>query len=337
MKTVLVTGGCGFIGSNFLPLLLEQTPNIRVVNLDKLTYAGNTSNTSNLKGHGRYEFFEGDICDWNTVQALFKKYDFRGVYHFAAESHVDNSISGPRAFVETNIVGTFNLLEAARDHWMEAPKKIKPGYEQSRFLHISTDEVYGTLGEVGFFTEKTPYAPNSPYSATKAGSDFLVRAYFHTYGMNVVTTNCSNNYGPRQHDEKLIPTIIRRAIAEQPIPIYGNGKNVRDWLYVEDHGIAILNAFAKGQPGETYNIGTRNERTNIEIANQICSALDTIRPRKDGLSYKALITYVTDRAGHDFRYAIDPQKIETEIGWRPAFNFEHGLRLTIEWYLKKYL
>ena len=257
--------------------------------------------------------------------------------HFAAESHVDNSISGPGEFIQTNIVGSFNLLDAARNLWMDGPGIIKDDFKAARFLHVSTDEVYGTLGETGLFTEETPYAPNSPYSASKASSDFIVRSYFHTYQMQVVTTNCSNNYGPKQHDEKLIPTIIRKALNNENIPIYGDGKNVRDWLYVLDHCKGIDLAFHKGAFGETYNIGGRNERNNNQIADRICSILNEIHPKKDGGNYQDLIQFVQDRAGHDQRYAIDATKIETELGWKADENFESGILKTVEWYLAKYL
>ena len=256
--------------------------------------------------------------------------------NFAAESHVDNSILNPAAFVETNISGTFNLLQNAYQLWMNSPFSLKEEFKNARFLHVSTDEVYGTLGKEGLFTEKTPYAPNSPYSASKASSDFLVRSYFHTYGLPVVTTNCSNNYGPHQHDEKLIPTIIRTALSEKPIPIYGDGKNVRDWLYVSDHCKGINLVLKKGKLGETYNIGGRNERENIYIAQRICEILDKKQPLPNGKSYRDLITYVTDRPGHDKRYAIDATKIESELGWKADENFESGIEKTIEWYLQKY-
>ena len=282
-----------------------------------------------------YTFVQGDICDEKLIEELFNKYDIRGVVHFAAESHVDNSIKGPRAFINTNIVGTFNLLEAARKHWMEAPNKYKPAYEGCRFHHISTDEVYGTLGDNGMFEETTPYAPNSPYSASKAGSDFLVRAYHHTFGMNVTTSNCSNNYGPKQHNEKLIPHIISKALAKQPLPVYGKGLNIRDWLYVLDHCKAIDLIYHEGKAGETYNVGGRNERNNITIVNTICSILDEKRPRNDGKKYAELITYVQDRAGHDFRYAIDATKLENELGWKAEETFDTGIIKTVEWYLNK--
>jgi dTDP-glucose 4,6-dehydratase len=270
------------------------------------------------------------------VEQIFKKYDFAGVIHFAAESHVDNSISGPEAFIKTNIFGTFSLLDTARQHWMEAPFHFKSRYEGARFLHVSTDEVFGTLGEVGLFTETTPYAPNSPYSASKAGSDMLVRSYFHTYGMPVVTTNCSNNYGPKQHREKLIPTVIEKAMAGKPIPVYGDGKNIRDWLYVKDHCAGIDLAFRDGIAGETYNIGGHNERTNNEIVKTICRILDSEKPRRDGGSYSEQITFVKDRAGHDKRYAIDSSKIQKELGWKAEENFESGIKKTIKWYMERH-
>lgn len=333
-KTILITGGAGFIGSNFVIHFLANNPDCKVVNLDLLTYAGTLDNLTEVENNPNYTFVKGDICDRAFIESLFATHDFKGVVHFAAESHVDNSISGPEAFIKTNVLGTFNLLDVARQHWMEAPNKYKSGYEDCRFHHISTDEVYGTLGETGLFTEETPYAPNSPYSASKASSDMVVRSYFHTYGMNVVTTNCSNNYGPKQHQEKLIPTIIRKAISGENIPIYGDGKNVRDWLYVLDHCTGIELAYKNGRAGETYNIGGRNERNNLYIANKICELLDTMHPKAEG-SYKDQITFVTDRPGHDLRYAIDADKIEQELGWKAAENFETGIVKTIEWYLQK--
>jgi dTDP-glucose 4,6-dehydratase len=335
MRTILVTGGAGFIGSNFVPYFLETHRDTTVVNLDVLTYAGRPENLKEVEGNSRYVFVKGDICDRPLIESLFDQYKFSGVIHFAAESHVDNSISGPEAFIRTNVFGSFTLLDVARKNWMNAPFEFKPGCENNRFHHISTDEVYGSLGATGLFTETTPYAPNSPYSASKAGSDLLVRSYFHTYGMNVVTTNCSNNYGPRQHDEKLIPTIIRKAVSGQPIPIYGDGSNVRDWLYVLDHVKGIDLVFTKGKSGETYNIGGRNERTNNQIVAAICDILDTEKPMQNK-SYKSQITFVKDRAGHDKRYAIDASKIERELGWKADENFESGIRLTIKWYLGKF-
>jgi dTDP-glucose 4,6-dehydratase len=333
MKTILVTGGAGFIGSNFIPYFLKTHPEYKVVNLDALTYAGTLDNLKEVENHPNYVFVHGNICDRTLVESLFAEHNFYGVIHLAAESHVDNSISGPEAFIKTNINGTFTLLDVARKRWMDDPFKVKEGCAGNRFLHVSTDEVYGSLGKEGLFTETTPYAPNSPYSASKASSDLLVRSYFHTYGLNVVTTNCSNNYGPKQHNEKLIPTIIRKALSGQPIPIYGDGKNVRDWLYVLDHAKGIDLAFHKGRAGETYNIGGRNERTNNQIVNSICEILDSKRPRQDGKSYREQITFVKDRAGHDKRYAIDATKIETELGWKAEDHFEDGILKTINWYL----
>lgn len=334
MKSILITGGAGFIGSNFVPFFFNKNQDIHVINLDKLTYAGNLDNLSELpKNDSRYTFVQGDICDRNLIEKLFAENNIQGVLHFAAESHVDNSISGPEEFIKTNINGTFSLLDVARKTWMNSPFSVKEEYKNARFLHVSTDEVYGTLGETGLFTEETPYAPNSPYSASKAGSDLIVRSYFHTFGMNVVTTNCSNNYGPKQHNEKLIPTIIRKCISEESIPVYGDGKNVRDWLYVLDHCKGIELVFMKGLSGETYNIGGRNERNNLYIVDKITSLLDQKAPRKDGKSYKELITFVADRPGHDKRYAIDATKLENELGWKAEENFESGIEKTIDWYL----
>ena len=334
MKIILITGGAGFIGSNFIPYFLSENKEYEVVNLDLLTYAGDLSNLSEIENKSRYTFVKGDICDRELVENLFKKYNFKGVIHFAAESHVDNSITNPDAFVRTNVFGTFNLLDVAKNYWMKSPNVFNEGYENCRFHHISTDEVYGTLGETGLFTEETSYAPNSPYSASKASSDFMVRSYFHTYGMNVITTNCSNNYGPKQHGEKLIPTVIRKAILGEEIPIYGDGKNIRDWLYVLDHCKGIELVYKTGETGETYNIGGKNERNNLHIANAICEILDEIAPKET--SYKAQISFVKDRPGHDFRYAIDASKIENNLGWNADENFETGIKKTIEWYLKKY-
>lgn len=333
MKTILVTGGAGFIGANFIPWYLASHPDHSIVNLDALTYAGNPDNVKEVENNPKYAFVKGDICDRALVEKLFDKHNFNGVVHFAAESHVDNSISGPEAFIRTNVFGTFTLLDVARKKWMKSPFEFNEGAKDNRFLHVSTDEVYGTLGETGLFTETTAYAPNSPYSASKAGSDMLVRSYFHTYGMNVVTTNCSNNYGPKQHKEKLIPTIIRKAVAGEQIPIYGDGKNIRDWLYVLDHAKGIGLAFEKGKAGETYNIGGRNERTNNHIADAICGLLDELKPRADKKSYKEQLTYVKDRAGHDRRYAIDATKIEKELGWKAEETFDTGIHKTIQWYL----
>ena len=333
-KTLLITGGAGFIGSNHIVYLLSTYHNLKIVNLDKLTYAGELSNLDEVKDNENYTFIQGDICDRSLVESLFEKYQFDGIVHFAAESHVDNSIESPDEFIRTNVFGTFTLLDVAKKNWMDGPFKIKEGHESNRFLHISTDEVYGSLGETGLFSEATPYAPNSPYSASKASSDFIVRSYFHTYGLNVVTTNCSNNYGPKQHDEKLIPTIIRKALNEEVIPIYGDGQNVRDWLYVLDHCKGIHLAFEKGISGETYNIGGKNERNNLYIAQTICEILDEIKPKSE--SYKKQIGFVSDRPGHDFRYAIDASKIESDLGWYADENFETGIRKTIKWYIDKY-
>lgn len=332
-KSILVTGGAGFIGSNYINFKINQ--DIRIINLDKLTYAADLSNIESRNAKN-YVFIEGDICDKNLVNEIFKKYAITEVVHFAAESHVDNSIANPDTFIKTNIEGTFNLLQAAYNNWMLGPNEYKKDFEKARFLHVSTDEVYGTLGNIGLFTEETPYAPNSPYSASKASSDMLVRSYFHTYGLPVVTTNCSNNYGPKQHDEKLIPTIIRKAVDQEPIPIYGDGKNIRDWLYVLDHCKGIDITLEKGKLGETYNIGGKNERENIYIAETICKILDQKRPLASGESYANLISFVTDRPGHDFRYAIDASKIETNLNWRAEETFETGIEKTVIWYLEKY-
>ena len=334
LKSILITGGAGFIGSNFVPYFCEKYPNYHIVNLDKLTYAGNLDNLKECENLPNYTFVHGDICDRNLVKRLFLKYDIKGVIHFAAESHVDNSIKKPENFIKTNVEGTFSLIDTSFHHWMEAPHKTKVGYEECRFHHISTDEVYGTLGEDGYFYETTPYAPNSPYSASKASSDFIARAYHHTFGMNVTTSNCSNNYGPKQHSEKLIPTLIRSALAEEPMPIYGNGRNIRDWLYVMDHCKAVDLVFHKGISGETYNIGGHNERNNLSIARTVCEILDKKRPRKNGKKYADLITFVTDRAGHDFRYAISADKITERLGWHAEETFDTGIAKTVKWYLE---
>ncbi len=332
-ENILVTGGMGFIGSNFIPYIINKYPDYDVINLDKLTYAANTSNLSEVMGHERYTFIEGDICDKALIKNLFNKYQFQKVIHFAAESHVDNSINGPEVFIQTNIYGTWNLLHAAYQLWMNGPNQYKTEFTSATFQHISTDEVYGSLGDEGLFSEATPYAPNSPYSASKASSDMIARSYFHTYGLRVVTSNCSNNYGPKQHNEKLIPTIIRKALQHEPIPIYGDGKNIRDWLYVLDHCTGIDLCMHKGKPGETYNIGGRNERTNLQIVNTICEILDSKKSLPNQESYKKLISFVADRPGHDKRYAIDASKIEEGLDWKASEDFESGILKTVEWYL----
>lgn len=337
LSSILITGGAGFIGSNFISYFAEKYPKYQIVNVDKLTYAGSLNNIDNVKTLANYVFIEGDICDQTLINFIFENYNIKNVIHFAAESHVDNSISGPAVFIKTNIEGTFNLIDTARKFWMKSSFVMRQGFENSRFHHISTDEVYGTLGEIGLFEETTAYAPNSPYSASKASSDFIVRAYHHTYGMNIVTTNCSNNYGPKQHSEKLIPTIIRNALNIKNIPIYGDGKNIRDWLYVLDHVKAIDLVFHSGKSGETYNIGGRNEKTNFEVVKTICHILDELKPRSDGKNYDELITFVKDRAGHDRRYAIDAKKLENELGWRADENFDTGIKKTVIWYLEKLL
>ncbi|MBO7555967.1 MAG: dTDP-glucose 4,6-dehydratase [Alphaproteobacteria bacterium] len=334
MKSILVTGGAGFIGSNFVPYMVAKYPEYKIINLDKLTYAGNLDNLKECENANNYVFVKGDICDRSLVEKLFKDNDIRGVVHFAAESHVDNSITGPQAFIETNVLGTFTLLDVARNYWMSAPHNFRKGYEDCRFHHISTDEVYGALGDTGYFTEKTPYDPSSPYSSSKASSDMIVRAYHRTYGMDVTVSNCSNNYGPKQHREKLIPKIISNALNGKDIPIYGDGKNVRDWLYVLDHCKAIDLIFHKGKSGETYNIGGHNEKNNLEIVDAICSILDQKRPQANGKPYKDLVVFVKDRPGHDRRYAIDASKLSGELGWKADENFASGIVKTVEWYLQ---
>lgn len=329
MQTILVTGGAGFIGSNFIPYFLEKNKEFKVLNLDKLTYAADVKNLEEVKNNNRYHFIKGDICDKALLESIFEEYQIDGVIHFAAESHVDNSIENPEEFIQTNIFGTHVLLEVAKKYWLN-----NDATKNNRFHHISTDEVYGALGETGFFSEKTPYAPNSPYSASKASADFLVRSYHHTYGLNVVTTNCSNNFGPKQNDEKLIPTIIRKALSGENIPIYGSGKNIRDWLYVQDHCEAIDLVYKKGKVGETYAIGANNEHNNLYIANTICEILDELKPKNK--SYNNQITFVKDRLGHDFRYAIDSAKIENELNWKPKNDFKSDLLKTINWFIKKY-
>ena len=334
MKSILVTGGAGFIGSNFVPYMVSKYPDYKIINLDKLTYAGNLNNLKECENAANYKFVKGDICDRQLVEKLFNDHDIRGVVHFAAESHVDNSITGPQAFIETNVLGTFTLLDVARNYWMSAPHQFRAGYEDCRFHHISTDEVYGALGETGYFTEKTPYDPSSPYSSSKASSDMIVRAYHRTYGMNVTVSNCSNNYGPKQHPEKLIPKIISNALSGKNIPIYGDGKNVRDWLYVLDHCKAIDLIYHNGKSGETYNIGGHNEKNNLEIVEAICNILDQKRPQANGKHYKDLVVFVKDRPGHDRRYAIDATKLTNQLHWKADENFATGIVKTVEWYLQ---
>jgi dTDP-glucose 4,6-dehydratase len=330
MNNILVTGGAGFIGSNFVLDWLAGEADA-VISLDKLTYAGNAGNLKSLQSNPHYIFVRGDIGDRALVDELLARHRPRAVVNFAAESHVDRSIHGPGEFVQTNIVGSFNLLESARGYVSSMDGSEK---SQFRFLHVSTDEVYGTLSTgAPPFTETNRYEPNSPYSASKAASDHLVRAYYHTYGLPVLTTNCSNNYGPYHFPEKLIPLVIHNALAGRPLPIYGDGQQVRDWLYVKDHCSAIRRVLAKGQIGETYNIGGWNEKTNLEVVHTICALLDELSPRQDGKQYKEQISFVKDRPGHDRRYAIDASKIERELGWKPAETFETGIRKTIHWYL----
>ena len=326
---IIVTGGAGFIGANFIHQWLA-TP-ASVVNLDKLTYAGNPESLRAVESNPNYAFARADIGDFGTVSRLLAQRRPVAVVNFAAESHVDRSIHGPGEFVQTNIVGTFQLLEAVRSYWSALPNEPR---QQFRFLHVSTDEVYGSLqASDPPFTERSPYAPNSPYSASKAGSDHLVRAYHHTYGLPAITTNCSNNYGPFQFPEKLIPLVILNALAGKPLPVYGDGMNVRDWLYVSDHCTAIKLALSKGRPGETYNIGGKNEHTNIDVVRVICGILDELRPASNRKKYESLITYVVDRPGHDRRYAIDATKSNDELGWKPEETFESGIRKTVRWYL----
>ncbi|KHA79542.1 spore coat protein [Janthinobacterium lividum] len=327
---IVVTGGAGFIGSNFVNdwLALSDEP---ILNLDKLTYAGNLNNLKALSEDARHVFVQGDICDRAQLESLFFNNKPRAIVHFAAESHVDRSILGPGEFINTNINGTFSLLEAARAYWSGLPDEERAAF---RFLHVSTDEVYGTLGpDDAPFSETTPYAPNSPYSASKAASDHLVRAYHHTYGLPTLTTNCSNNYGPYHFPEKLVPLIIANARAGKPLPIYGDGQQVRDWLYVSDHCAAIRRVLEGGRLGETYNIGGWNEKANLEVVHTLCDMLDELSPKASGGSYREQITYVADRPGHDRRYAIDARKIERELGWRPAETFESGIKKTVQWYL----
>ena len=328
---ILVTGGAGFIGSNFVRHYL-QSFNVNVVNLDKITYAGNLDNLADLNNEPRNIFVHGDIGDRNIVDGLLEQYKPVAIVNFAAESHVDRSIHGPEDFIQTNIVGTFHLLESTRAYWGQLDEAAQQAF---RFLHVSTDEVYGSLSQTDpAFAETNAYAPNSPYSASKASSDHLVRAYHHTYGLPVLTSNCSNNYGPYQFPEKLIPLVIHNALAGKQLPIYGDGQQIRDWLYVTDHCSAICTVLEKGQPGEVYNIGGLNEKTNLEIVNTLCQILDELQPKNNGTSYTTQLTFVTDRAGHDRRYAIDATKIERDLGWQPAETFDTGIRKTVEWYLQ---
>ncbi len=328
-RTLLVTGGCGFIGANFVRLVNRQFADWRVVNLDKLTYAGNLKNLQGIEEGTNYRFLKGDICDGEMVERIFREEGIDTVVHFAAESHVDRSITGPRSFIQTNIVGTFTLLEAARKNWLNGDRQ-----KECCFLHVSTDEVYGSLGETGYFTEETPFDPRSPYSASKASSDHLVNAYFHTYGLPVKITNCSNNYGPYQFPEKLIPLVFNNSMKGKSLPVYGDGKNVRDWLYVQDHCEAIIEVVRRGRAGHCYNIGGNNEKQNLEVVTLICDILD----RKLGLPVtgkprRSLITFVKDRLGHDRRYAIDASRIKDELGWEPKMSFEEGMEKTVDWYL----
>lgn len=325
MKTVLITGGAGFIGSHAVELFLNQYSDYRIINLDKLTYAGSPHNMDSFIDNPQHVFVQGDIVDKALIEKIFQQYGITDVIHFAAETHVDNSIVSPDQFIQTNVVGTFTLLEVARQAW-------KGRYDAHRFHHISTDEVYGSLGETGIFTEDTAYAPNSPYSASKASSDHLVRSYHKTYGLNTTMTHCSNNYGPRQHAEKLIPTIIRKALSHQPIPVYGTGMNIRDWLHVKDHCLGIAKVFHEAKPGEHYNIGGNQELRNHLIVDQICELLNVHFPSLKGQPYQSLITYVTDRAGHDYRYAVSTQKIEQDLHWQPTIAFQEGLLETIQAY-----
>jgi dTDP-glucose 4,6-dehydratase len=328
---ILVTGGAGFIGGNFVLEWLANSDAEGIVNLDKLTYAGNLTTLKSLEADARHIFVQGDIGDYELVLSLLKKHRIRAVLNFAAESHVDRSIHGPGDFIQTNVVGTFNLLEAVRAYWTELSSEKK---QEFRFLHVSTDEVYGSLAPTDpAFSETNSYEPNSPYSASKAASDHLVRAWHHTYGLPVLTTNCSNNYGPYHFPEKLIPLIILNALSGKPLPIYGDGQQIRDWLYVKDHCSAIRRVLEAGRLGETYNVGGWNEKPNLDVVHTICGILDQLRPKADGSEYASQITYVKDRPGHDRRYAIDATKIERDLGWKPVETFETGIRQTIQWYL----
>tara|TARA_R110002096_G_scaffold59452_2_gene148977 strand:+ start:5187 stop:6203 length:1017 start_codon:yes stop_codon:yes gene_type:complete len=330
-KNILVTGGAGFIGCNYVRYMLNTYTDVHIINLDKLTYAGSMENMADYIGDDRHQFIKGDICEQSLVAKLLRKNEIDTIVHFAAESHVDNSISDPGAFIQTNVIGSYTLLEAARQYWLEDKGLDKEGV---RFHHISTDEVYGSLSkDAPAFTEETAYAPNSPYSASKAGSDHLVRTYFHTYGLPVTTTNCSNNYGPYQHREKFIPTIIQSCIEQKPIPVYGNGSNIRDWLYVDDHCSGIDAVIRKGVIGEVYNIGGNNEWTNIDVVRLICKLMDQIKP--ENTAHENLINFVTDRPGHDWRYAIATKKMLNKIKWESIETFETGIRKTMEWYLDR--
>ncbi|KAB8029838.1 dTDP-glucose 4,6-dehydratase [Fluviispira multicolorata] len=328
-RSMLVTGAAGFIGCNFVKYILNNYNDIRIVSLDKLTYAGTINNLEILQNESNHKFIQGDICDKTLLEKILREFNIDTVVHFAAESHVDRSIENPAEFIQTNIFGTFNLLETARQYWLNEKKWDK---ENCRFHHISTDEVYGTLKEdEPSFLETTPYAPNSPYSASKAGSDHLVRAYFHTYNLPVTTSNCSNNYGPFQHKEKLIPTVIRSCLENKPIPVYGNGTNIRDWLYVEDHCSAIETILFKGNTGEVYNIGGKSEENNLELVKKICQIMDKLKPSEK--NYAELISFVKDRPGHDWRYSIDNSKIQKNLNWNPKFNLNEGLEKTVQFYL----
>lgn len=326
---ILVTGGAGFIGSNLVRLLIQRGK--RVINVDALTYAGNLSSLKDVEDHDLYTFAQADIADLEAVRSLYRKFQPDSVMHLAAESHVDRSIDGPGVFIQTNVVGTFNLLQSALEYYRELEKEAA---ENFRFLHVSTDEVFGSLGDEGKFTEDTRYDPHSPYSASKASSDHLVRAWYDTYGLPTVVTNCSNNFGPYQFPEKLIPVAILKSLRGEPIPVYGKGENIRDWLYVEDHCSALLKVIENGDCGETYNIGGNNEYQNIQLIRMLCKVLDELRPREDGSKYESLITFVKDRPGHDLRYAIDDSKIKRELGWAPKQDLESGLRATVKWYLE---
>ena len=329
---LLVTGGAGFIGSNLIRCIIEKPAIARLVNLDCLTYAGNLANLESVARHPKYIFEKVDLRDKPAVMRVVREHDVSHVLHLAAESHVDRSITGPDDFIHTNIVGTFHLLEACRSNWLGSDTEPRTSRSSCRFHHVSTDEVFGSLGVSGYFTETSPYAPNSPYSASKASSDLLVRAYHHTYGLPIVITNCSNNYGPFQYPEKLIPVVIQNVLARRPIPVYGDGLNVRDWLYVEDHAEALWQVLTRGRIGQVYNIGGKNEWPNLRIVERICDLIDELVPRLGGSS-RQLITFVKDRPGHDRRYAVDTAKIESELGWKPAHDFEHGLRETVQWYI----